>query len=147
MKILIQRVHRAKVTVADRTTGEIGRGLLLFVGFGKDDDATKLRPLAQKICNMRLFQDAAHEKKFHLSLLDISGELLVVSQFTLYADTTKGRRPEFFGALEPAKANEFYQEFMRHLSECGAKKVAAGEFGAEMNVALENDGPVTLLVE
>jgi D-aminoacyl-tRNA deacylase len=147
MKALIQRVTQAKVTVADRVVGEIGRGLLIFLGLGKGDDDKNLTALAQKIATLRIFQDAAHEKKFHLSLLDVGGAALVVSQFTLYADTSKGRRPEFFGALEPAPAEALYQQFMEALRAAGVTRVEAGEFGAYMQVSLENDGPVTLMVE
>lgn len=144
MKVLLQRVSFAKVVVDSNLIGQIDQGLLLLVGFGQGDDESKLQPIADKILNMRIFAD--EKSKFNLSLLDIKGEILVISQFTLYADTNKGRRPEFVQALEPAKAKELCDRFIAVLRKSGLK-VESGEFGASMQVSSQNEGPVTIMVE
>ena len=144
MKIIIQRVNHASVTVNGSITGKIDRGLLLLVGFGENDDNSKLKAVAEKITNMRIFPD--DKGKFHFSVLDVKGGLLLVPQFTLFADCAKGRRPEFFGAMAPDKATKLFDEFvavMRSISSL----VETGVFGADMKVALENDGPVTIPLE
>ena len=145
MRVLLQRVNNAQVTVEGRVVGRIERGLLLLVGLGQGDDESRLKPAAEKVVNMRIFPD--DKGRFHFSTLDIEGEILAVSQFTLYADTSKGRRPDFFSALEPTKARELFEKFVSEIQALGVKRVETGEFGAEMKVALENDGPVTIMLE
>jgi D-tyrosyl-tRNA(Tyr) deacylase len=145
MKVVIQRVQRAKVTVDSEIVGEISTGLLLLVGFGKGDTSQSIPAVVDKILNMRIFPN--EQGRFDRSLLDIKGEVLAVSQFTLYADTSKGRRPEFFGALDPASAQTLFEEFLETLRNTTPSKVAAGRFGAMMQVELVNDGPVTITLE
>ena len=145
MKVVMQRVSHASVTVEGRVTGEIQRGVCLLVGFGPGDEAAKLKPMAEKIANMRIFPNEAG--RFDRSTLDIGGGALLVPQFTLYADTRKGRRPDFFGALAPEAAAPLFDQFVAVFRETGVSPVGAGIFGAEMKVALENDGPVTIIVE
>jgi len=145
MRVVLQRVSRARVTVGGRTTGEIGRGFLLLAGFRADDTEETLRWLADKIVSLRLFQDA--EEKMNLGLEDIGGGILVVSQFTLYGDTRKGRRPSFIDAAPPSIAIPLYEHFVALLRERCPGPVATGEFGAMMDVELVNDGPVTLVLE
>ena len=145
MKVLLQRVNHASVTVEEKNVGQIGRGVLLLVGFGSNDSEPLLRPLAQKIVQLRIFPD--QDRSFHLSLLDISGGVLLVPQFTLYADTTKGRRPEFFGALRPDLATKLFDHFVQCFRDLKVASVQAGIFGAHMVVSLENDGPVTLMLD
>lgn len=145
MKVLLQRVHRASVTVDGEVTGRISRGVLLLVGFGVDDNESLLRPLAMKIAQLRIFPD--QDRGFHLSLLDIAGEVLLVSQFTLYANTAKGRRPDFVAALKPELAADLFDRFVQCFRELNLANVQTGIFGAHMTVSLENDGPVTLMLE
>lgn len=145
MRILLQRVSSASVKVEGEIVGEIGQGVLLLVGLGEGDDETKLSTAAEKIANLRIFSD--EQKRFHLSLLDIKGAALMVSQFTLYADTAKGRRPDFFGALKPELAEPLCEKFIAALKAQGIQNVQSGRFGAYMQVALENDGPVTIMLE
>lgn len=145
MRILLQRTTHASVTVDGATVGEAGAGLLLLVGFGQGDDQSKLTPAASKVLNMRIFSD--EQGRFNRSCLDVAGEILAVSQFTLYADTSQGRRPGFHLALEPDRASQLFDEFVAELRKQGASRVATGQFGAHMKVALENDGPVTIMVE
>ncbi len=145
MKVLLQRVSSASVVVDGKTSGAIERGLLLLTGFGAGDDSSKLAPMAQKVANMRVFPN--DEGRFHYSVLEVSGDLLAVPQFTLYADTSKGRRPEFFSALAPAEAAKLFDEFVNELKKAGVKRVETGVFGADMKVSLLNDGPVTIMVE
>jgi len=145
MKVVIQRVSRAKVTVEEQVIGEISAGLLLLVGFGKGDSSAEIPAMVEKIVTMRIFPNA--QGRFDRSVLDIQGEVLAVSQFTLYADTTKGRRPEFFNALEPDPARELFEEFVQALRSVLPSKVATGQFGAMMQVELVNDGPVTITLE
>ena len=148
MRVLLQRVSRAEVRVresgAERTTGRIGRGFLLLVGFTQADDETRVAWMAEKIVGLRLFADA--EEKMNLALADVGGEVLVVSQFTLYGDAAKGRRPSFIDAARPETAIPLYERFIALLRERGVT-VATGEFGAMMDVELVNDGPVTLWLE
>ena len=148
MRVLLQRVSRAEVRVREgsavRTTGRIGRGFLLLVGFTNGDDETRVGWMAEKIVGLRLFADA--EEKMNLALADVAGELLVVSQFTLYGDAAKGRRPSFIDAARPETAIPLYERFVALLRERGVT-VATGEFGAMMDVELVNDGPVTLWLE
>jgi D-tyrosyl-tRNA(Tyr) deacylase len=138
-------VSSAAVTVKDgRNLGSIGPGLLLLLGVGEDDGTGDLEYLAKKVPALRVFPDA--EGKMNLSLLDLRGELLVVSQFTLMADTRKGNRPSFISAARPEKAIPLYEEFVARMRAAGLT-VATGEFGADMQVSLVNDGPVTILLD
>jgi D-tyrosyl-tRNA(Tyr) deacylase len=144
MRLLLQRVSRAEVRVGDRVTGRIERGFLLLVGFTHTDDEAKLTWMADKVVGLRLFSDA--DDKMNLSLADIGGALLVVSQFTLYGDSAKGRRPSFIDAARPEVAIPLYERFLALLRAHGLR-VESGEFGAMMDVELVNDGPVTLWLE
>ncbi len=144
MRAVIQRVSRAKVTVDDQVVGSIGRGLLVLLGVGADDEAADAAYLAEKIPFLRIFEDEAG--KLNRSLFEIKGEALVVSQFTLYGDCRRGRRPSFSSAAPPDKARRLYELFTAQLREKGIK-VATGTFQAHMLVELVNDGPVTLLLE
>ena len=145
MRVILQRVNWASVTVDGELKGECGPGLMCLVGFGKGDDETKLKPMAEKLANLRVFRN--EEDKFDKSLLDIDGGVLLIPQFTLYGETKKGRRPDFFNALEPDKATMLFDKFVNVFKSVGVKHVAQGVFGAYMRVKLENDGPVTLMVE
>jgi D-tyrosyl-tRNA(Tyr) deacylase len=118
---------------------------MLLVGVGKSDTDKQLKAMAQKIANMRIFPD--EQGRFHLSVIDIQGGILAVPQFTLYADTKKGRRPEFFGAMPPEQATVMFDQFVELLGDITEKNVEVGVFGADMQVALENSGPVTIMVE
>jgi len=132
------------VRVGERTTGRIGRGFLLLVGFTNTDTAEQVKWMAEKVSGLRLFADA--DDKMNLALGDIGGEVFVVSQFTLYGDASKGRRPSFIDAARPEVAIPLYEQFIAELRALGLG-VATGEFGAMMDVELVNDGPVTLLLE
>ena len=149
MRVLVQRVSRAEVRVREternaRTTGRIDIGFLLLVGFTHDDDDARLSWMADKVIGLRLFGDK--EGKMNLALAEVGGALLVVSQFTLYGDAEKGRRPSFIDAARPEVAEDLYTRFMGMLADRGAR-VERGEFGAMMDVELVNDGPVTLWLE
>ena len=144
MRVLLQRVRRASVTVAGETVGEIGHGILLFIGITTGDARADADWLAKKAAGLRIFEDEAG--KMNKSLLDIGGDALVVSQFTLYADCRKGRRPGFDAAGDPAAANDLYEYFAERLKAEGVARVATGRFGADMLVSLENDGPATFLL-
>jgi D-aminoacyl-tRNA deacylase len=151
MRVLLQRVSRAEVRVrgeggggASRVTGRIERGFVLLVGFTHADGAEQLDWMAEKVAGLRLFADA--EDKMNLTLGDVGGALLVVSQFTLYGDARKGRRPSFLDAARPETAIPLYERFVALLRERGLR-VETGEFGAMMDVELVNDGPVTLWLE
>jgi D-aminoacyl-tRNA deacylase len=144
MRVVVQRSKKAKVTVNGEITGQISKGLVLLVGVTHQDTVEDAAFLADKIANLRIFEDDAG--KMNLSLLDVGGEILSVSQFTLYGDCRKGRRPNFMEAARPEQANQLYERFNGLLSEKGIK-VETGIFGAMMDVELINDGPVTLIVE
>jgi D-tyrosyl-tRNA(Tyr) deacylase len=144
MRVLLQRVSRAEVRVGHRVTGRIDGGYLLLVGLTHADDEAALVWMADKVIGLRLFADA--EDKMNLALADVGGALLVVSQFTLYGDAVKGRRPSFVDAARPETAVPLYERFLALLRERGVT-VETGEFGAMMDVDLVNDGPVTLLLE
>jgi D-aminoacyl-tRNA deacylase len=144
MRVVVQRSKKAKVTVNGEITGQISKGLVLLVGVTHQDTVEDAAFLADKIANLRIFEDDAG--KMNLSLLDVDGEILSVSQFTLYGDCRKGRRPNFMEAARPEQANQLYERFNGLLSEKGIK-VETGIFGAMMDVELINDGPVTLIVE
>lgn len=144
MRIVLQRVTRARVAVGERVTGEIGPGLLLLVGFTEGDGDEALAWMAEKVTGLRIFAD--DEGKMNRSVQDAGGGLLVVSQFTLYGDTRKGRRPSFVEAARPEVAIPLYERFLQMLRATGLP-VQTGEFGAMMQVELVNDGPVTLILE
>lgn len=146
MRVVLQRVSRAEVRVDGRVTGAIGAGFVVLVGFAPTDTDEPLAWMAEKIVGLRLFADA--EDKMNRGLADVGGGLLVVSQFTLYGDARKGRRPSFTDAAPPEAAVPLYERFVALLRErAGGLPVATGEFGAMMEVELVNDGPVTLLLE
>lgn len=144
MKAIIQRVEKASVSVQGQTVGEIGPGILTLLGIEKDDDETRLRKLMQKICELRIFPD--DQGKMNRSLIDIRGEHLLISQFTLAGDTSSGRRPSFTSAERPERAKPLYEQALRMSREFGVP-TSAGIFQADMKVALVNDGPVTFLLE
>ncbi len=144
MRVLLQRVSRAEVRVGERVTGRIGSGYLLLVGFTHADTEPALAWMADKVVGLRLFADA--DDKMNLALADVAGALLVVSQFTLYGDAVKGRRPSFIEAARPEHASPLYERFIALLRERDVP-VETGEFGAMMDVELVNDGPVTLWLE
>jgi len=144
MKAVIQRVKSAQVDVDGRSTGKIGGGLLVFIGVGKGDNESDISFMASKIPELRIFEDASG--KFNLSLKEINGEMLIVSQFTLYGDCKKGRRPSFTEAEEPTSAKILYERLITRLKEQGIP-IQTGEFQAKMEVHLVNDGPVTLLLD
>ena len=144
MKIVLQRVAQASVRIGGEDIATISRGLLVLFGAEKNDDETKVIFLAEKILNLRVFSD--ERGKMNLSCLDISGEVLVVSQFTLAGDCSKGRRPGFDNAAPPNQAKSLYQNFIHQISKSGLN-VNTGEFGADMQVDLINDGPVTFTLE
>jgi D-tyrosyl-tRNA(Tyr) deacylase len=145
VRALLQRVSSARVRVGETVLGEIGRGLLVFVGVGRDDTIDDVTYLAAKICDIRVFESDAG-KPMDRSVVDVGGSLLIVSQFTLYGDVRKGRRPSFDGAAPPDDARRLYAEFVRELRATHVP-VATGEFQAMMQVELVNDGPVTILID
>ncbi len=144
MRALLQRSLKSRVLVEGRVAGEIPRGLVVFLGVGRGDTQGDLEYLAEKIMGLRIFEDEAG--KMNLDIRQAGGEVLVISQFTLYGDCRKGRRPGFTGAAPPEEADRLYREFCRYLEEAGLK-VATGEFGASMQVEITNDGPVTLMLD
>lgn len=145
MRAVIQRVSKAQVTVSGEEIGAIGTGLLVLLGIAPDDTEQEGRWLANKLVSLRIFPDEAG--KMNLSLAEIRGEVLVVSQFTLFGDVRKGRRPSFVGAAPPELARPLYERFCDALRAEGVSHVARGRFGADMAVSLTNDGPVTLLID
>jgi D-tyrosyl-tRNA(Tyr) deacylase len=144
MRAVLQRVSRAKVTVGTEVTGEIAAGWLVLLGVGPTDTQKQVEWLAEKVANLRAFADA--EGKMNLSVQDVGGSVLVVSQFTLYGDCSKGRRPSFIGAAPPALAEPLYEAFATALKMLGVP-VATGRFAADMQVELVNDGPVTFVLD
>jgi D-aminoacyl-tRNA deacylase len=144
MRAVLQRVTRGKVTVEGRTAGEIGAGYVVLLGVGANDTEAEVELLANKVANLRVFSDA--EGKFNLSALDVKAEMLVVSQFTLYADCRKGRRPSFIEAARPELAAPLCDQFVEKLREMGFT-VATGEFQADMLVEIHNSGPVTIWLD
>jgi len=145
MRVVLQRASRGEVRIDGHIVGRIGHGLVLLVGFTESDTSDEVAWMADKVVGLRVFPDP--EGKMNLSLQDVGGEVLVVSQFTLYGDARKGRRPSFVRAAHPDHAIPLYEAFVRALDERGVSKVATGEFGAMMEVDLVNDGPVTLVLE
>ena len=144
MRAVIQRVNNASVEVDGKTVGEIGKGLLVFLGDGDGDKDADLNYIADKTAGLRIFSD--EDDKMNLSVTDIDGEILVVSQFTLYGDCRKGRRPNFTSSMEPVTAEKMYEDFIKTIESKGIK-TAHGEFGADMKVSISNDGPVTILLD
>lgn len=144
MRAVVQRVSSSKVTVDGNVTGEIKKGLLVLLGVTHEDTSKDVDYIIDKVLNLRIFED--ENEKMNLSLKDINGELLVVSQFTLYGDCRKGRRPNFTNAAKPDLANELYEEFIEKASKQNIK-VGTGKFGANMMVELTNEGPVTILID
>ena len=144
MRAVVQRVSRARVVVAGETVGEIGRGLLVLLGVAPTDTREQVSWMAEKIAGLRIFRDA--EEKMNLSVQDVGGAVLVVSQFTLYGDCSKGKRPSFIDAAKPEIAIPLYEAFLDALRALGIP-VAAGRFGADMAVELVNDGPVTMILD
>ncbi|OGO42446.1 MAG: D-tyrosyl-tRNA(Tyr) deacylase [Chloroflexi bacterium RBG_16_58_14] len=144
MRVVLQRVSHGRVSAGERTLAEIGTGLVLLLGIGPEDGEEQARYLVEKIANLRIFEDA--EGKMNRSLLDTGGQVIVVSQFTLYADTRKGRRPSFADAAPPETASLLVERFARLLRELGVP-TQTGEFGAHMLVEIANDGPVTIWME
>lgn len=145
MRIVIQRVRHARVTVAGRTTGQIGPGLLVLAGFAPDDDTNRLDWMARKLVQMRIFGD--ENGKMNRSVQEVGGEVLVVSQFTLLADARKGNRPSYSSAAPPPVAVPLYEQFVQLVGRLMGRPVATGEFGADMQVELLNDGPVTIVLD
>ncbi len=144
MRLVLQRVSRAKVSVDGEVTGEIGRGILVLLGVSRNDTDAEARSMVEKTLNLRIFDD--ENGKMNMSLIDIGGELLVVSQFTLYGDARKGRRPSYIDAAGPDEANRLYEYFVAEARKHVAK-VGTGRFQAMMDVELVNDGPVTILLD
>lgn len=144
MKLVIQRVKSASVTVDNEVVGSIGKGALVLFGVRKEDAPSSVEWLSNKLVNLRMFSD--ENDKMNLSLVDIKAEVLIVSQFTLYADCTEGRRPDFFSAAGPELAKPLYERFIAEIRKT-IPKVETGIFGAKMEVSLINDGPVTFLIE
>ncbi|MBP5344402.1 MAG: D-tyrosyl-tRNA(Tyr) deacylase [Alphaproteobacteria bacterium] len=144
MRLLIQRVNKAQVTVENKIVGKIQQGLCVFVGIAANDTAAVLEKMANKLVQLRIFEDPAG--KMNLSLLDVAGQALLVSQFTLLADCSKGRRPAFIGAGDPQKAEELYKHFCKMVAATGIA-VQTGIFAADMTVLIENDGPCTFWLD
>lgn len=145
MRAILQRVTTGKVTVEDQIVGEIEAGFVVLLGVTHTDTAKEVKRLAEKTAHLRVFAD--EEGKMNRSVLDIGGEILVISQFTLYADARKGRRPSYTDAAPPDIAEPLVADFVDHLQALGVKKVASGIFGAEMLVDIKNDGPVTIILD
>lgn len=144
MRIIVQRVKSASVEVDENTVGQIGKGLLVFLGVGREDDESDLDYMVNKVLGLRIFED--EDDKMNLSLEDTEGELLVISQFTLYGDARKGRRPSFIESAAPDMGEDYYEKFVEKCKDRGLK-VETGIFGADMKVNLINDGPVTIMLD
>jgi len=145
MRVILQRVRQGRVTVDDKIVGQIGPGYVILLGVTHGDGPVEVKKLAEKIAHLRVFED--DQGKMNLSALDTGAEMLVVSQFTLYADARRGRRPSFTDAAPPEIAEPLVIQFVNYLQELGIKKVATGVFGAYMLVDIENDGPVTIILD
>lgn len=145
MKLVIQKVKKAKVEVKNNVVGQIDKGYMVLLGVKRGDTEKEADYLAKKLCNLRIFED--DNGKMNLSIKDVNGELLIISQFTLYGNTKEGNRPSFIEAEEPEKANELYKYFLIKCKENGIEKVEQGMFGEHMEVSLINDGPNTIIME
>ncbi len=145
MKLVIQKVKKAKVEVKNNVVGQIDKGYMVLLGVKKGDTEKEADYLAKKLCNLRIFED--DNGKMNLSIKDVNGELLIISQFTLYGNTKEGNRPSFIEVEEPEKANELYKHFLIKCKENGIEKVEQGMFGEHMEVSLINDGPNTIIME
>jgi D-tyrosyl-tRNA(Tyr) deacylase len=145
LRAVIQRVNFSKVTVNNDITGQISKGLMVLLGIGENDSEKDIKWIADKILNLRVFEDS--DDKMNLSLLDIKGELLLVPQFTLYGDCRKGRRPSFSTSASPDKGKDFYEKTIEYIESKYKIKVQRGKFQSHMQVDLQNDGPVTLLLD
>lgn len=145
MKLVIQKVKKAKVEVENKIVGKIEKGYMVLLGVKKGDTEKEADYLAKKLCNLRIFED--ENGKMNLSIKDVNGELLIISQFTLYGNTKDGNRPSFIEAEEPERANELYKYFLVKCKENGIEKVEQGMFGNHMEVSLINDGPTTIVME
>jgi D-tyrosyl-tRNA(Tyr) deacylase len=144
MRLVVQRVSNAQVVVENEVIGKIGKGYMVLLGVTHEDTKETADFLVKKLINLRVFED--ENEKMNLSIKQVNGELLIISQFTLYADTTHGNRPSFISAAKPEQANELYEYFMQKCKDEGLK-VEHGKFGAHMDVSLTNDGPVTIMLE
>lgn len=144
MRAVIQRVTSSKVSVDNKVIGSINKGFNILVGFSTEDTLQELNYIKDKVLNLRVFED--NNNKMNLSVLDVEGEILVISQFTLYGDCRKGRRPNFMNAMSPDKAIDLYNEFIKIMKDSKIK-IETGEFGADMKVDIQNDGPVTILID
>lgn len=145
MRVVVQRVRRAAVEVEDEVIGSIGKGLLLLVGIHQDDTEEQLEWMCDKLLKLRIFDDK--DGKMNLSVQDVGGELLVVSQFTLYGDAEKGNRPSYIEAAGPNKAEKLYEQMISYLTQHSSLNIETGQFGAYMDVDLLNDGPVTIILD
>lgn len=145
MKVVIQRVAKAAVEIQGELRGEIGKGLLVFLGIAPNDDQGDVEWIAKKLVGLRVFSDK--NGKMNLSIKDVGGKFLLVSQFTLFGSTKKGTRPSFTHSAPPEKAKIMYNEFLKRLTLDMGEPIETGEFGADMKVTLENDGPVTLIID
>ncbi|MCC9168738.1 D-aminoacyl-tRNA deacylase [Pontibacter harenae] len=145
MRVVVQRVTQASVEIDKKVKGKIDLGLLVLAGFTPDDTDDDIKWVASKVVNMRIFGDA--EDKMNLSVQNVQGNLLIISQFTLFANTKKGNRPSYINAAPPAVAIPLYEQFIRYLELAMGKPVQTGEFGADMKVSLLNDGPVTIVID
>jgi D-aminoacyl-tRNA deacylase len=145
MRVVIQRVKEASVTIEGKMKSSIGKGLLILVGIENEDNSGDIEWIAKKVCQLRVFDD--NDGVMNLSVLDVKGDILAVSQFTLQAKTKKGNRPSYIKAAQPEISVPIYEEFIKKLEEILQKPVGTGEFGAQMDVALINEGPVTILID
>lgn len=145
MRIILQRVKHACVAINGKINGKIEKGFLVLVGFKEGDEESYIKPMAEKLTGLRIFED--ENEKMNLSLGDVGGDILAISQFTLYADCKKGRRPSFVEAMNPQKAEEFYNKFVKICEDLTGKRIETGIFGADMKVELLNDGPVTIILD
>ena len=145
MRVIVQRVQSSRVEIDGEVSGEIGQGLMVLLGIAEGDGQEQCDFLADKLVHLRIFTD--EQEKMNLSLQDINGEMLIVSQFTLYGDCKKGRRPSFVAAARPETAVPLYEYFIDAVKRQGVKKVETGQFGADMQVYIQNDGPVTLMLD
>ncbi len=145
MRVVLQRALEASVTIDDEVVAEIGRGLMLLIGITPDDDIDDVRWLVSKLVKMRIFDD--DQGVMNLSVIDVAGEVIAVSQFTLMASTKKGNRPSYIGAARPEHAEPLYEEFKRELSSALGREVQCGRFGGDMKCMIVNDGPVTIIID